>query len=100
LGGRVTSPNPSNTRSAADVLNDRKSFSSIYILCRALSAIVSTAGKDSLGDELGSKLEDIIYNSLKNADPALVERSANRKANMDYYARIMGLLSLTRCGLN
>ena len=95
-------------RAIADILNERKSvrrmqldsadpqLASIYILCRALAAVTGAVTRETLGDELGSKLEDIIYNSLKNADPAQLARSANRRANMELYARLIGSLSSIR----
>lgn len=58
-------------QTVADILSERKALASIYILCRALICIVEAVNVDTLGDELVAKLEDIIFNSLKNADPCV-----------------------------
>ncbi|KNZ52867.1 hypothetical protein VP01_341g3 [Puccinia sorghi] len=44
----------------------------VYILCRALISIVQVVTREALGEELGARLEEIIFNSIKNADPTLV----------------------------
>lgn len=41
----------------------------VYILCRALISIVQVVTREALGEELGARLEEIIFNSIKNADP-------------------------------
>lgn len=91
---RALSSHGTSRTVVAETLSSRKALASIYILCRALSAVVGSVNRETLGDDMAFKLEDIIFNSLKNADPAQVVRSANRKANMDMYARLMGKFSV------
>lgn len=62
----------SGYRHTAEILTERKYLSSIYVLCRVLTAVVESATRETLGDDVGSTLEDIIYNSLKNADPSVL----------------------------
>ncbi|GAA97489.1 uncharacterized protein L969DRAFT_91404 [Mixia osmundae IAM 14324] len=92
----ASAPNPTTARQVAEALNERKSLASIYILCRGLLAVIKATNREILGEELGSKLEEILFNSLKNANPYQVARSANRQANMDLYARLIGALSSFR----
>jgi len=65
----VTSGNSLNARRVAAVLSERKSLALVYILCRALISIVQVVTREALGEELGARLEEIIFNSIKNADP-------------------------------
>lgn len=41
----------------------------VFLLCRALIAIAQGVTKETLGEELGCRLEEIVFNSIKNADP-------------------------------
>ncbi|KAA1064654.1 Cell morphoproteinsis protein PAG1 [Puccinia graminis f. sp. tritici] len=87
----VTSGNSLNARRVTAVLSERKNVSQdepahlsgssdqtlslfgqlalVYILCRALISIVQVVTREALGEELGTRLEEIIFNSIKNADP-------------------------------
>ena len=51
------------------IVKERKSLISNFILCRALSDIIGQLDKNSMSAELGTKLEDMVFGQLKNADP-------------------------------
>lgn len=42
---------------------------SLFIMSRALIEIVRQVQKDSLPDELGSRLEETVFNQLESVDP-------------------------------
>jgi hypothetical protein len=48
---------------------ERRSLISNFLLCRALSSVISNVDKTKFPPELGSKIEDMIFDQLKNADP-------------------------------
>jgi len=92
----VTSGNSLNARRVAAVLSERKSLALVYILCRALISIVQVVTREALGEELGARLEEIIFNSIKNADPHVTSRTPNKQANMNMFAYLLGALSNIR----
>ena len=47
----------------------RMQLASVYILCRALIEIVKSFTFDTLPEDLGENLEEIVFNQLKKADP-------------------------------
>ncbi|KAJ3319284.1 Cell morphogenesis protein PAG1, partial [Blyttiomyces sp. JEL0837] len=77
-------------------IKERKSLVSNFILCRALIEIVGRLNKDTLSEELGAKLEDMVFGQLRNTDPELTFRSPNRYANMDFFSQFVGTLSVIR----
>ncbi|ORY78129.1 cell morphogenesis N-terminal-domain-containing protein [Protomyces lactucae-debilis] len=82
-------------RDAATQL-DRKSLVSIFILCRSLIEIVKQINAESLVDEVGEKLEEIVFNQLKNAEPSAIQASPLRLANWNLFAELLGCLSSIR----
>lgn len=74
----------------------RNSLISNFILCRALMAILQLLEHDQLGDELGKKLEDMIFAQLRSSDPEQLERYINLKANVMFFSQLMGTLSKIR----
>ncbi|PLW54499.1 hypothetical protein PCANC_05604 [Puccinia coronata f. sp. avenae] len=92
----VTSGNSLNARRVAAVLSERKSLALVYILCRALISVVQVVTREALGEELGARLEEIIFNSIKNADPHVTSRTPNKQANMNMFAYLLGVLSNIR----
>lgn len=80
-------------RRIAAIQLDRKSLVSIFILCRTLIEIVKQINAESLGDEVGEKLEEIVFNQLKNADPESLLHSPLRLANWNLFAELLGCLS-------
>lgn len=82
----ASSGNTANARRVAQALSERKSvrpgslpsehdsdrlfqIALVYLLCRALITIVQGVTRELLSEELGKRLEDIVFNSIKNADP-------------------------------
>ncbi|KAF9151583.1 Cell morphoproteinsis protein PAG1 [Linnemannia schmuckeri] len=83
-------------RDPKTVIKERKSVVSLFIMSRSLIEIVSQVQKDTLPDELGFRLEEIVFSQLETVDPEFVQRSANRTANMNALVELMGSLSNVR----
>ncbi|ORZ22813.1 cell morphogenesis N-terminal-domain-containing protein [Lobosporangium transversale] len=83
-------------RDPKTVIKERKSVVSLFIMSRSLIEIVRQVQKDSLPDELGSRLEETIFSQLENVDPEFIQRSSNRMANMNVLVELMGSLSNVR----
>lgn len=75
---------------------ERKSLASIYILCRVLIEVVKQTSRDTMGDNLGGKLEEIVYNQLKTTDPVSASESFVRLANWNLFAELLGFMSEKR----
>ena len=54
---------------AQAILKERKMLAANYILNRVLIHIVKKLKEDQLPKELGEKLEEMVFNQLKNVDP-------------------------------
>ncbi|RUS21260.1 hypothetical protein BC937DRAFT_93188 [Endogone sp. FLAS-F59071] len=78
------------------ILRQRQSVCSIFILCRALVAIVEQLQPESLSEELGEQLEEMVLRQMRGADPDMIHRNKNRAANMALFAQLLGALSLIR----
>ncbi|KAG1858767.1 cell morphogenesis N-terminal-domain-containing protein [Suillus subalutaceus] len=78
------------------LLNERKSLASIYIMCRALIAVLSILSKDALGDTLGFTLEETTFEQFKRPDLKLLAQSANHRLNAELYATLLGHLANVR----
>lgn len=75
---------------------ERKSLASIYILCRVLIEVVRQTSFDVMGDDLGGKLEEIVYTQLKTTDPISTSESLLRSANWNLFAELLGYMSSKR----
>lgn len=75
------------------IQGERKSIISIYILCRVLIEVVKQVNFDVTGDDLGDKLEDIIFAQLRSTDPILISSSIIRSANWNFFAELLGYMS-------
>lgn len=75
---------------------ERKSLCSIYILCRVLIEVVKQATEASLEEDLGRKLEEIVYNQLKTTDPIAISESFVRLANWNLFCELLGFMSEKR----
>jgi hypothetical protein len=53
-------------------IRERRCILSNFILCRALEKILENLTKETLPEDLGVKIEDMIFGQLKNADPYLL----------------------------
>ena len=81
----------------ANLLNERKSLASIYVMCRALLATLQSVSRDALGESTGFNLEDTVFAQFKHPDVKLLTQSANHKVNAEMYAMLLGRLSTVRC---
>ncbi|RLV93827.1 Cell morphogenesis protein PAG1 [Spathaspora sp. JA1] len=75
---------------------DRKSLASIYILCRVLIEVVKQTSFEVMGEDLGDKLEEIVYTQLKTTDPIMTSQSFVRAANWNLFAELLGFMSNRR----
>lgn len=75
---------------------DRKSLISIYVLCRVLIEVVKQTSTKVLGEEMGDKLEEIVFRQIKTADFSLVSSSSTRAANWNLFAELLGQMSKIR----
>ncbi|KAK9369434.1 cell morphogenesis N-terminal-domain-containing protein [Lipomyces kononenkoae] len=87
----ITSPRANGALQA-----DRKSLVSIHILCRVLIEVVKQTSSEVLGDDMGDKLEEIVFRQIKSADPNLLATSAVRTANWNLFAELLGEMSHLR----
>ncbi|TFK41667.1 cell morphogenesis N-terminal-domain-containing protein [Crucibulum laeve] len=93
------SPGPNRGLRAHDVpglLNERKSLASIYIMCRALIAVLQSVSKDTLGDMMGYSLEETTFEQFRRPDLKLLTQSANHRTNAELYATLLGHIANVR----
>jgi Cell morphogenesis N-terminal len=81
------------------LLNERKSLASIYIMCRALVAVLQSISKEALGEPTGFTLEETTFEQFKTPDLKLLTQSVNHRINADLYATLLGHISNIRCVL-
>ncbi|KAF8463503.1 cell morphogenesis N-terminal-domain-containing protein [Kalaharituber pfeilii] len=98
---RNTEPAPSTAENAnvkwtpreLAIINDRRSTVSIYILCRVLIEIIGQSSIEAVTKDMAWKLEDIIFNQLRSADPETLARSPLRVANWRLFGMLLGVMS-------
>ncbi|KAL0958389.1 hypothetical protein HGRIS_000531 [Hohenbuehelia grisea] len=78
------------------LLYERKSLASIYIMCRALIAVLQSISKDALGETLGYSLEETTFEQFRRPDLKLLAQSANHRVNAELYATLLGYLANIR----
>ncbi|CCJ28835.1 unnamed protein product, partial [Pneumocystis jirovecii] len=78
------------------VIKDRTSLISVFILCRALIEIVKQVSVDALGNDLGNKLEEIVFNQLRYTNPRVLSTSIIRLANWNLFVELLGWMSKVR----
>lgn len=83
-------PDPSS------ILSERKSLAAIYIMCRALIAVVQSLSRDALSDQTGFNLEETMFEQFRKPDLKLLAQSANHRCNAELYAKLLGLLANVR----
>lgn len=95
------SPGPSRNRSQdiPSILNERKSMASIYIMCRALIAVLSSIPKDALGETMGYNLEETTFEQFRRPDLRLLIQSVNHRTNAELYATLLGHIANIRSAL-
>ncbi|KAI9821797.1 MAG: Cell morphogenesis protein PAG1 [Pycnora praestabilis] len=72
---------------------ERRSTISIYLLCRVLMEIIGQSNLDCVTPEMADRLEDIIFNQLKAADPDQLSASSLRMANWSVFGQLLGVMS-------
>ncbi|KAL6931069.1 hypothetical protein ACO0R3_004193 [Hanseniaspora guilliermondii] len=72
---------------------ERKSIISIYILSRVLIEIVKQCEMNQENSEYLLKLEDIVFQQLKNTNPLMISHSTIRTTNWDSFAELLGWIS-------
>lgn len=72
---------------------DRRSTIAIYILCRVLIEVIGQTTLQSITEEMADKLEDIIFNQLRSADPDILNSSPLRMGNWTLFAQLLGVMS-------
>lgn len=72
---------------------ERKSIISIYILSRVLIEIVKQCEMNQENSEYLLKLEDIVFQQLKNTNPMMISHSTIRTTNWDSFAELLGWIS-------
>ncbi|KAG6909916.1 hypothetical protein DXG01_014436 [Tephrocybe rancida] len=77
-------------------LNERKSLVAIYIMCRALIAVMQSISKDALGEGMGYTLEETTFDQFRKPDLKLLTQSANHRTNADLYATLLGHIANVR----
>lgn len=95
------SQSPLTTRSTrlqdiAGILAERKSLVAIYIMCRALIAVMQSTTKDALGEDLGHMLEEKTFDQFRKPDVRLLSNSLNHRATADLYATLLGHIANIR----
>ncbi|KAJ6497024.1 cell morphogenesis N-terminal-domain-containing protein [Mycena vitilis] len=92
------SPSPSRVRihDVPGLLNERKSLASIYVMCRALIAVMQSISKDALGETMGYSLEETTFEQFRKPDLKLLAQSANHRTNAELYATLLGHISNVR----
>ncbi|KAJ2371274.1 Cell morphogenesis protein PAG1, partial [Coemansia sp. RSA 2607] len=78
------------------IVKERRSLVSVYILCRALGAVVGQLDSSHLEGDLGDRLEELVFGQVKGVNPANLRRSANRREIQDLYAQLIGCISEVR----
>ncbi|KAJ7273302.1 cell morphogenesis N-terminal-domain-containing protein [Mycena rebaudengoi] len=78
------------------LLNERKSLASIYVMCRALIAVLQSISKDALGETMGYSLEETTFEQFRKPDLKLLAQSANHRSNAELYATLLGHISNVR----
>ncbi|KAJ7219440.1 cell morphogenesis N-terminal-domain-containing protein [Mycena pura] len=78
------------------LLNERKSLASIYVMCRALIAVLQSISKDALGETMGYSLEETTFEQFRRPDLKLLSQSANHRTNAELYATLLGHIANVR----
>lgn len=77
----------------SSMVADRRSTISIYILCRVLIEVIGQTTLECVTEDMADKLEDIIFNQLRSADPDTLVSSPLRMANWTLFGQLLGVMS-------
>ncbi|ORX65825.1 hypothetical protein DL89DRAFT_92641 [Linderina pennispora] len=94
--GKQAMSMPSLTSRAHSIARDRRSLASVYILCRALVAVVGQLESTHLEGDLGDRLEELVFRQVREVNPANLRRSQNRRDIQDLYVELIGKISEVR----
>jgi hypothetical protein len=72
---------------------DRRATVSVYLLCRVLIEVFQQSSLAAITPDLAGKLEDIVFQQLKDVDPAQILTSSLRLANWRIYGQVLGQMS-------
>ncbi|KAI5787397.1 cell morphogenesis N-terminal-domain-containing protein [Pyronema domesticum] len=94
LPRRNTEPNGGMdaTIKESTLVADRRTTVAIYILCRVLIEVIGQTTLDRVTEDM-AKLEGIIFNQLKTADPEVLAGSPLRMANWTLFGQLLGVMS-------
>ncbi|KAJ3881502.1 cell morphogenesis N-terminal-domain-containing protein [Lentinula edodes] len=84
------------THDVPALLNERKNLAAIYIMCRALIAVVKTLSKDAIGENLGYSLEKLTFDQFQKPELKLLMQSTNHRTNAELSAALLGHLANIR----
>lgn len=88
----ISQPQIAQARVTA-VQADTKSLALIYILCRVLIEVVKQTPTEVMREELGTRLEEIVYTQMKTTDPISTGELLVRSANWNLFAQLLGYMS-------
>lgn len=94
LPRRNTEPVPmdGNTPRESSLVADRRTTVAIYILCRVLIEVIGQTTLDRVTEDM-QRLEEIIFNQLRSADPDVLATSPLRHANWTLFSQLLGVMS-------
>jgi len=96
VGSEYHRPGHTRPSEVPGLLNARKALAAIYIMCKALIAVVRTLSKDAIGENLGYTLEKTTFDQFRKPDLKLLMQSANHRTNADLSAELLGHLANIR----
>jgi len=94
--GEIQSGYPYPDMKIKEIMKERRSLISNFILCRVLIEITKQLQPEQLPEELGDKLENMVFSQFKNLEPDSISRSINRQTNADFFAELIGVISNIR----
>lgn len=74
-------------------MSERGSLAAIYVMCRALVAVLSMLPANALSDTMGYSLEETIFEQFRRP---LVSMNPNYKLCAELYAGVLGCLANLR----
>lgn len=78
------------------LLQERQAQAAFYLSNRVLISVLQDASKDALGEAMGFRLEETVFEHFKRPDLKALITSANHKINADTCAMLLGLIARLR----
>jgi len=75
---------------------ERQSAISVYILCRVLMEIIGQCRPGTLPNETADRLEDVIWNQVRNTDPDSLQSSMIKQNQWNMFGQLLGIMSASR----